>query len=245
MNLTGPISVNAAQLFSSSATQAHQLGTLGLTRDGRRFRYCKAGASALVVGNVIQAPAQITNHQNLVAVVTTYGATVGDKYLVATLGGTAATANQYAEGWAIIDTTPGLGYAYPISGHAAQTSTTGNVTLRLADDAPVQVVLSGSSRISLQQNPYNGVIQAPVTTLTGSVVGVAVYPITASEYGWIQVGGPGAVLISGTPGVGFLIGATGAAAGAGAIWSSTHPVIGTIMVTGQNGKVQAVYLRIS
>ncbi len=58
--------------------------------------------------------------------------------------------------------------------------------------------------------------QAPATTLTGAVVGVCVYPITAAQYGWIQTEGPAATLITGTPAVvisgGGGIGAVGSVA---------------------------------
>jgi hypothetical protein len=206
------------------------------------FRYCKAGAADLVVGNVIQAPAQDTAHQQL----TPAAAAIGATSFTATLGASAAAANLYAEGWAIIDTTPGLGYAYPISGHAAVLSS-GVITLNLPADSPIQVALTTSSRVSLQRNPYAGVIQSPVTTLTGAVVGVAVYPITANQFGWIQTHGPAAVLVAGTPGVGLAVVVPGTAAGCVVVdgAASATKVVGSMMVTGVDGKVQAVLLNIN
>jgi hypothetical protein len=241
-NFAPDATIAARNLWSSSATQEHPLGARFTTKDGRTFRYCKAGASALVVGNVIQAPAQDTAHQQLTPVAAAVGATS----IVAALGASAATANQYAGGWAIIDTTPGLGYAYPVSGHAA-VSSSGNITINLERDSTVQVALTTSSRVSLQANPYSGVIQSPVTTLTGAVVGVAVYPIAASEFGWIQTHGPGAVLVAGTPGVGLAVVVPGTAAGCVVIdgAASATKVVGSMMVTGVDGKVQAVLLNIN
>lgn len=238
-NFAADAILTPSQLFSSSATKQFPLGTKATTKDGRMFRYAQAGAADLVVGNVLQAPAQIANHQQLTPAATAVGATS----IVAALGATAATLNQYAEGLAIIDTTPGLGYAYPISGHAAVLSS-GNITLALFSDSPVQVALTTSSRVSLQANPYAGVIQTPVTTLTGAAVGVAVYPITASQYGWIQTRGQAAVLIAGTPGVGLAVVVPATAAGAVVIdgAASATQVIGSMMVTGVDGKVQAVML---
>lgn len=231
-----------ADLWSSSATQRHQLGSRFVTSDGRVFRYCLAGASNLVAGNVIQASAQITNHQQL----TPAAAAIGDRSITVTLGATLASVNQYAEGWAIIDTTPGEGYAYPISGHLAAAQSAA-VVLNLPADSRVQVALTTSSRVSLQRNPYAGVIQSPVTTLTGAVVGVAVYPITAAQYGWVQTHGPGAVLIAGTPGVGLAVVVPGTAAGAVVIdgAATATKVVGSMMVTGVDGKIQAVLLNIN
>jgi hypothetical protein len=241
-NFAPEVTISARNLFSSSSTQEHPLGSRHVTKDGRVFRYCLAGASNLVVGNVIQASAQDTAHQQLTPTATAAGASS----IVAALGASAAAANLYAEGWAIIDTTPGLGYAYPISGHAAVLSS-GNITINLQPDSKVEVALTTSSRVSLQRNPYAGVIQSPVTTLTGAVVGVAVYPIVAAQYGWIQTHGPAAVLVAGTPGVGLAVVVPGTAAGCVVVdgAASATKVVGSMMVTGVDGKVQAVLLNIN
>jgi hypothetical protein len=242
-NLTSDTPIGfSAQLFASSTTQQHKLGTRAVTADGRVFRYVLAGAADLVVGNMIQAPAQIANHQQL----TPSAAAIGATSIVATLGATAATAGQYADGFAIIDTTPGLGYAYPILGHAAVASA-GVITLTLPADSPIQVALTTSSRVSLQANPYSGVIQTPVTTLTGACVGCAVYPIPATQYGWIQTKGPCSVLVAGTPGVGLAVVVPGTAAGCVVIDSAAAatPIVGSMMVTGVDGKCQAVFLNIN
>jgi len=189
MSFTGGLQSFGLDLYESSTTQTHRLGERAETADGRVFRYAKAGGSALVAGNMLPAPAQITNHQQLTPSAAALGATT----ISVTLGATAATENQYAGGYAIIDTTPGNGYAYLISSHAAVLSA-GVMTLTLAE--PLKVALTTSSRVSLQANPYNGVIQSPVTTLTGAVVGCAVVPAAASEFCWIQTRGVAPVLVA-------------------------------------------------
>jgi len=241
-NFQGAIQIAPRNLWSSSATPEAPLGARFETSDGRVFRYCLAGATALVVGNVIQASAQDTAHQQLTPAAAAAGATS----FVAALGASAAAANLYAGGWAIIDTTPGLGYAYPISGHAAVLSS-GNITLNLDRASGIEVALTTTSRVSLQRNPYAGVIQSPASTLTGAVVGVAVYPIVAAQYGWIQTHGPAAVLIGGTPGVGLAVVVPGDTAGEVVVdgAASATKVVGSMMVTGVDGKVQAVLLNIN
>ena len=237
-----PGAYTTGNVFSFSATRQAELGAQMFTRDGRAFRYVKAGAADLVVGNVIQAPAQVTTHQQLTPAV----AAVGARTITVTLGATnAATANQYAGGWAIVDTAPGLGYAYPIASHPAAAGAA-TCVLTLQPDALVQVALTAVSRISLVPNPYSAVIQSPVTTLTGSVVGVAVSPIPATQYGWVQTSGPGAVLVAGTPGVGLAVVVPGTAAGCVVVdgAAAATKVVGTMMVTGVDGKVQGVWLDI-
>lgn len=238
-NLSADPTAAATNLWSSSATPETYLGARFVTRDGRVFRYVLAGAADLVVGNVIQAPAQIANHQQLTPVAAAIGATS----MTVALGATLATVNQYANGYAIIDTTPGLGYAYPILSHPAAALST-SVVLTLPADSPIQIALTTSSRVSLQVNPYSGVIQSPITTLTGAVVGVAVYPITAAQYGWVQVRGAASVLVAGTPGVGLAVVVPGTAAGCVVVdgAAAATQVVGAMMVTGVDGKCQAVML---
>lgn len=240
MNFTGPVIGNGLNFLNSQTTSAGpQLGQRASTRDGREFVFVRAGVVALVPGNVIQAPAQITNHQQLTPV----AAAAGDTSITVALGATLASANQYAGGWAIVDTTPGLGQALAIDSHPAAALST-SVVLTLSKDSPVQVALTTSSRITLVANPYNGVIQSPVTTLTGSVVGICVFAINAAEFGWLQVRGAAPVLIAGTPGVGLAVVVPGTAAGCVVVdgAAAATKVVGTMMVTGVDGKVFPVWL---
>jgi hypothetical protein len=237
MKLVGENGQAVAQpLFSSSATQFHELG-FKATFQGRTFRYVKAGASALVVGNALQAAVEDTDHDDITCRATAIGAT---SLLITTGSGSGALdENEYADGYAVIDTTPGLGYVYHIKGHAAIAASTDGA-LQLVDGESVQVALTSSSKITLVKNPFKDVIQLPATTLTNTCVGGAVYPIAASEFGWIQSGGPGAALISGTPGCGQSVTVSGTA-GALAVHSAELPELAYMMVTGRSGKVCPVY----
>ena len=188
---------------------------------------------------MIQAAAQQANHQDLTPSV----AAIGDKTITATAGATAASANDYAGGVAVIDTTPGIGYSYPIKGHDAWTNgaVAGGVVLQLGDGWAVVIALTAVSRVSIYANPYARVIQSPVTTLTNVPVGVCQYIITAAQYGWLGVHGHFGTLIQGTPGVGLAVGPPGSAAGAVAINTSTNPIVGYMMDTGQDAKVEGVF----
>ncbi len=238
-NLTGDPVIVGQELFSSSATPKHTLGERVTDGFGRKFRYVQAGAVALVVGDTIQAPAEIANHYGM----TPAAAAIGATSITVTPGATAGAANLYAGGWAMIDTTPGLGYAYPVDSHLAITASVAFV-VNLA--LPIQVALTTSSRVTLVPNPYKNVIQAPITTLTGVVVGTAVYPIVATEYGWIQTGGPACVLNKGTTGPGLAVVVPGTVAGGVVIdgAASATPVVGMMMVTGVDAKALPVYLTI-
>mgnify|MGYP001568524978 CR=1 FL=1 len=214
--------------FSTYTTRRWPLGTQLRLPDGRNYRFCKAGGSALVVGNVIQTPANISTHVDLTVVSGAAGAT----QIVATLGATnAATLDQYAEGYAVVSVTPGAGHIYKIKGHAAADAAA-NITLDLMPGKTVEVALTTTSRLDLIYNPYDLVIQAPATTLTGNPVGVAVTAVAASAYGWIQARWLAAVLTAGTVVIGQLaISPTGTAGACGpqsATYVATETILGQV-----------------
>jgi hypothetical protein len=237
-NLQDSIGAIGQDAFTSSSTQIHPLGARAYTRDGRRFRYCQAGASDLVAGNLIQGAAPLANH----LANTPPAVAIGDKSFSYTPGATAGAANLYAEGFLQVDTTPGNGYTYQISGHAAITSSTA-FTLYLLD--AVQVALTTSSRVGLIPNAYKNVIQCP-TTITAKVVGVAGYIITGTQYGWLQTWGPSSVLINGTPAITAPVINSGTTAGAVDVWTAaaqpTANLVGHMMQVGVSGKNNFVFL---
>lgn len=197
-----------ADLTSNSSVAQTRLGEIASSGDGRWFKYVKAGGTALVPGTLVQAPAEITNHQNLAP---TANAAIGATSVTVTLGATAATANQYAGGWLVVTATPGQGYQYRIkSNPAADASAT--LTLTLEDPLSVAIT-AAASKIDLVLNPCSGVIINP-TTASSAPVGVAVYPITASYYGWVQVRGPACILSDGGSTVGTNVSASNGTAGA-------------------------------
>ena len=238
-NFTGSV-ISGQPAFSSSSTPLHKIGQQAVCGDGRKYRYVLAGAAAPVVGNALQAPVEDTDHDDI----TVRATAAGDTALLITTGSGAGAldANEYAEGYAVIDTTPGLGYIYKISDHAAIAATT-NGALNLYKEDAIQVALTASSKVTLVQNPYRKVIQAPVTTDTNVCVGGAIYPITLAEYGWIQTGGPGAALIDQTPAAGQPLTSRASAAGSLAVHSAELNHVADMMVTGRNGKVLPVFWR--
>lgn len=245
MNLSNQDLQLGQGMFVSSATQQHPLGTRGSTPDGRVYRYCRAGASDLVAGNVIQAPAVQTAFLANTPPVVAAGA-VSFSY---TPGSATAVANSYAEGYLQVDTTPGNGYVNTIKNHPAIASATA-FTLTLFDEDPIQIALTASSRVGIMQNKYADVIQAPVTTATGTVVGVAAYIIKATQYGWLQTWGPCSVLINGTPALGVYV-VSPSATTAGSVDASTAAnlvlarIVGCMMQIGVSGKNNFVDLLIS
>jgi len=237
-NIGPSVQIAAQDIFTSSTVQQHILGEKAFSSDGRTFRYVKAGASALVPGNVLQSPAIVANHVNLTP---TALPSVGATTLTVTLGATAATANQYSGGYLVVEKgTLGVGQTLLISSHPAAGSSA-TLTLTLAD--PVATTITGTVTVSLVRNNYDGVIQAPVTTLTGTPVGVAVLAIPAASFGWICTGGVTGVLADGAITVGTVgCAVPSAAAGAAKVMAATLFQIGTFCKTTIDTQVTPCYL---
>jgi len=204
--LTGAVVVNAQKLHSESSTALHNLGELVFSNDGRAYRYCKAGATALVAGKLQQSSAEDTsNFQNLTCAVSSAGATS-----ITTTSTVTLTVDQLAGALLTVTAaTTGAGFLYKVKGHAAATAAV--VTFNLED--PVVVATTGTVTVDLAPNAYSGVIVNP-TTASSAAIGVAVYNITATYYGWLQVGGVASILNDGGSTVGTNVSASNGTAGA-------------------------------
>lgn len=191
-SLSSRADIIGVDLLSDSATALTTVGAYAETPDGRGFRYVRNGVTATVAGRIYEAAAQdTTNFQNLTIV----NAAVGDTQIVTTTTVT-LTAAQCADlvGGMLVVTaaTLGSGRAYKIKSVAAVT--TAAATFKLED--PVAVATTGTATIDVHPNPYSGVIITPAGTATSAVVGVSTYPITASQFGWLQTHGAAPVLSS-------------------------------------------------
>lgn len=225
-SLTGPVLAEYQDLFSSTTTQGGPNGGLNLgakayTGDGREYRFVLAGGTTLVPGTLQQSPAETTGWENLAFAAASIGATS-----LTTTSTVTVAANAWAGGYVMVSVTPGQGYQYKIKGNPAATAAA--VTLQLED--PLLVAFTTATRADIIANPYSGVIINPATT-SGTPVGVAVYPVTNGQYGWIQVSGVANILSDGGTAVGQAVVASNATAGAVETLTGTQAPIG-VAVTG-------------
>lgn len=240
--MAGPMAM-AVDTFSFTTDQKHPLGTLAVTKDGRIFRYASTGTVTLVPGNLQQGFAKLPNHLANTPPVVAIGATS----FTYTPGNTAAAANQYSEGYLNVESTPGHGRCYRISGHAAITASTA-FTLFLDPDDAIQVALTAGSAVGLHGNPYKLVIQCP-TAITARVAGLAVSAMTDGVFGWLQTRGPASVLINGTPAITSPVANSGTTTGAVDVWTTaaaavTITPVGYMMQVGVSTKNNLVFLTI-
>lgn len=218
-------------IYQISSTKKERLGTIRITEDGRKYRYAKAGASALAAGKAGQMVAATANHVNI-AVATS--ASIGDRKIAVTLGATASADNLYQDGYLHINDATGEGHQLLITGSSAALA---SATCYLDLDDPLPIALTaGTSEVSLIPSPWAGVTET--TTEEAGFAGIAPVAVTAAYYYWAQTGGAAISLASGTGAVGSNL-TFGATAGSLIVISTTiattvtQPVVGFLTSTVQ------------
>lgn len=192
--LTGPTQVAAQGIYDSKADALHTVGEYMMTNDGRGYRYCKNGGTAMVVGKIYQAKAEDTSNEQEITIT---NAAVGDLTITSTDSVTLAL-NLLAGGYLLVsEGTLGVGQMYKLKGNTAASAAV--VTFNLEE--PVRVATTGTCKVDVKVNPYMSVVVAP-TTQTSAVVGAAQHTVAASEYGWLQTHGICGILAQGTVVVG-------------------------------------------
>lgn len=205
--VSGVTTITPNDLYSSSATpdSTYELGQIAWGSYGKAFRYAFFGELG-VVGDIMQSSVVDTQFDSMTVTAQAKGLTT----VTVTNGTTAVTSGQFRGGTLSVSVTPGLGEEYTIVDHGTATN---GATLTLYIDRPLRTAWTASTKVTMRRSPYSGVIKCP-TTLTGTVVGVCVYPVASGEYGWIQTKGVCGVLAdSSTGAVGSDVGVPGAAAG--------------------------------
>ena len=239
---TGIRTLAEQDINTLATSQNTQLGALGVTADGRRYRYVKFGGTATIApGLVVVAPVTTAAFQALAITAVSTGGQVtanlatGSTQIVLTNGATAITQDQFAEGTldiivggAAADTGH---YSYKIKGNTAAAASTGYVTVYLQEALRnTTALVAGTDTANLTISAYSGVN----TSTTAAVpVGVTINPVpntsTVTNYGWVQTQGDCVVLndAGGTITVGGAFGQSTTTAGnVKAATASTVPIIG-------------------
>src|SRR3990167_948702 len=219
---------------TTETVPSHQLGAMGVTNDGRKFRYARTGAVALVAGDVLQTPAEVTGAQSRIVAAAAIGATS-----ITTTDTLTATADQFVDGYIIVtgEASTGTGHIYKIKSHPTVTSAV--CTFQLYD--PVRVALTATTQVDIVPNPYRGVITWPATQ-TGSAIGVAFVAAPIDEYTWIQTGGVASVLTTGTVAVGANVSASTGSASAVETATAALPTLGYALTGIATGECGAIHL---
>lgn len=228
-----------------TTTQALSVGVRHQDQWGRVFYYAKA-ASAVGRGKVGIAAAVITSHNNMNFAT---APAVGDRSVSVTLASAAATADQYKDGWLVVQDGTGEGRAYRVEGHGAQSTTTGNLTVYLAEAIDTAGAVS-ELNVDLIYNKYDELRPVPDTAEDYVVVGVpiCVGGLGAGEFGYIQTWGPCSVWRDAAETLGREL-TLGATTGTGQVQEKDHVdevCLGTGgPAVGVETEYQLMYLKIS
>lgn len=239
--IIGNTAVPLSGIYAETATQKFVLGTEFKMADGTKFRYAKAGASALTKGYMGQSPAEESDHKEI-AIGT--AADAGDYVLtISTTLSTATTADQYKDGYILINKGSGISQLHRVKSNTAGTTCTVTLYHPLVED------VDSTDEFTLKANPWNGVVVLP-TTATGIPAGVPLIDVTAEYYYWAQVSGPAPLIVDtadtvvigqpvGKPGTNAVAGACGVVAADG-----TDIVYGRCMTVGAAAEPALVFLTI-
>ena len=184
--LTQRLSLTNQDARKVSVTQLHKLGSVAETAGGRVYRYARAGASNLAAGNLQVNADLVANHTNR----TTTAAAIGAYNVSLNIGATAATLDQYKDGFFVVNDATGEGIAYSVAGNAANAGS-GAVSVLLNEPIVVALVAS-TSEATLKLNDYDSTVIS-ATDQADMPVGVPNTAVTAAYYYWVQTRGECAV----------------------------------------------------
>ena len=179
------------------------VGTQMVAQDGRVYRYVRNGGATLTAGRLLQSSATTANH---ILQTPAAAAAAGATSVSITLGATAVTADDYMDGYLTTNLGTGFGYTYGVKTHAADAGG-GTFVAPLTDGySVITAIPTTANSVSLVRNPYRAVIEVPVTTITGTLVGVALRALTTGQWGFIQTRGYATVYGSGSLVLGDTVG---------------------------------------
>lgn len=241
---TGALGLTASGVFQTStdASLATLVGTKWDTSDGREVTLVSASsATTVAAGKTYASPAIVANHQNLTTTAFQAYSANGNvpAKVTVTLGGTAATANQYQGGFAVVNAGTGLGQTLRIASNPAQATTNGALVVTL-EDGP-NTALDTSSKICLIPAAGANVVINPATA-SNTPLGVGLYPIAASAYGYLCSKGAVSALADGAIGVGLGVSPSGSVAGALTVGAATTARVGRALQAGVDTEYRTVFV---
>lgn len=237
------LTANGSFPTSTDSSLATLVGTRWDLSDGREVILVQADSgTTIAAGKLYQDAAIVANHQNLaVTAFTAYSANGNvPAQVTVTLGATAATANQYAGGFVVVNSSTGLGQTLRIASHPAASSS-GSLVITL-EDGP-NTALTTSSKVCLIPPHGKGVIIFP-TTPTGAPAGVGLYPIAASAYGYLTSKGLTSCLADGAITVGSAISPSNAVAGAVEGGVIAQGIVGNANQAGVDTEYRTVFINV-
>jgi hypothetical protein len=188
-------------LYQISSTAKEKLGTLRITRDGRMFRYGRAGATALIAGECSAAPAIAADVMNEACA---SAHAIGEMQVTETITAAAAAYGEdhFQGGYLQINDATGEGHQYLIENSTAVAVGGTAITLGLAEAIRVALVAS-TSEFTIAKSIWQGL--TITTTDENLCAGNHIVPVTATYYCWVQTHGPGLYMAEDASAVGTVL----------------------------------------
>lgn len=182
---------------TTTTRREHPLGAVGMTPDGRCFRWAFSG-EAIGAGQVVMQKGAVANHDMDLVVPAAIAS--GSTTATVTLGATAATENQYEDGALYLNSggsssSVGEGHLYVIrSNPAADSAASLTVTLH----EKIREAITTDTEAGLIENDYKDVEIYDANDIDGPPLGVAPVEVADNTYFWLQTSGRACVLIQGS-----------------------------------------------
>ena len=187
----GKVSVQGMKEAKTAATTI--LGDVKQLSQGREIVYCFVTAAITGAGIIYGTKPNQANHSNVVVRTT---ASINTNAVTICAGATAIVADDYKDGWLLVNDSTGEGHAYMIDRHASASSGTG-VTVYLKDK--LEVALTTASEVTLVYNIGNVQRAKNSAAVTACPRGVSLITAAASSYVWMGKSGPWPCVCEGTP----------------------------------------------
>jgi len=174
-------------LYDISETATEFVGTLREDMFGNKYRYAKAGGTALSPGKNTTRAATNADWENIAVAA---AVAVGGKVVTATnvaVGTDVLPADYFKGGQLQVNDAAGEGHWYRILYSSALTATSTTVTIGI--EQGIKVALTTSSEVTLLPSAFMGTVISADTTYQPT--GVPLVDVTAEYYYWSQTGGEG------------------------------------------------------
>ena len=230
----GPMKMRcfAQGVYDESSTKKEDLGTLRIDHLGQKWRYARAGTTALAAGRLVVGVAINAAHA---AEAITAAVAIGTRNLtLAVTSGVAIAVNELAGGQFIIDAGTGIGHSYVIDANTAITTATTSIDISLKRG--LKVALDTTSTFTLARPEFYGAIIS--TTQTLPIIGVTPIAVTASYYFWALRNGLVGILTDTTVttvGAAFAQGSNTSGSVTVSTSSDTIPDLGQCIIAGAAG----------
>ena len=200
MGFPGSVLLNQGDIYKQTSDQRHPLGTRGYTRDGRVFRYARAGATALTVGLLHQAAAVDTDYNIDLNPATSTAPTTASTAITLELATAATIAeDELKDGILYINDGTGEGQYVMIVGNAANTgAATGTFDVYIREGDSFTVAPTTSCEMGCSKNKYDDVVLQVASAHTNVLLGVTPRAVSIAYYFWLQTWGPCPIKTEGT-----------------------------------------------